>query len=56
VRTDDSERVAKALTELAQSEIAVADFAFGRPSLDEVFLALTGRPAQEDTDTQEDAA
>ncbi|MFF7527745.1 ATP-binding cassette domain-containing protein [Streptomyces bobili] len=56
VRTDDSERVAKALTELAHSEIAVADFAFGRPSLDEVFLALTGRPAQEDTDTQEDAA
>ncbi|MFF8192669.1 ATP-binding cassette domain-containing protein [Streptomyces bobili] len=56
VRTDDPERVAKALTELAHSEIAVADFAFGRPSLDEVFLALTGRPAQEDTDTQEDAA
>ncbi|OIJ91423.1 ATP-binding cassette domain-containing protein [Streptomyces colonosanans] len=56
VRTDDSERIARALAELARSEIAVSDFAFGRPSLDEVFLALTGRPAEDTTANQEDAA
>ncbi|PSM43496.1 daunorubicin/doxorubicin resistance ABC transporter ATP-binding protein DrrA [Streptomyces dioscori] len=56
VRTDDHERVAGALAELARSEIAVSDFAFGRPSLDEVFLALTGRPAEDAQTDQEDAA
>ncbi|KUN85002.1 ATP-binding cassette domain-containing protein [Streptomyces griseoruber] len=56
VRTDDHERVARALAELARSEIAVSDFAFGRPSLDEVFLALTGRPAEDSSTDQEDAA
>ncbi|MER6169139.1 daunorubicin resistance protein DrrA family ABC transporter ATP-binding protein [Streptomyces violaceorubidus] len=57
VRTDDSERIAGALGELARAGIAVSDFAFGRPSLDEVFLALTGRPAEDTTaDQEEDAA
>ncbi|MFD6291822.1 ATP-binding cassette domain-containing protein [Streptomyces sp. NPDC060205] len=56
VRTDDNERVAGALAELARSEIAVSDFAFGRPSLDEAFLALTGRPAEDGTTDQEEAA
>ncbi|MGI8448087.1 MAG: ATP-binding cassette domain-containing protein [Streptosporangiaceae bacterium] len=37
-----SERVAAAVTELARMGIAVGEFAFGQPSLDEVFLALTG--------------
>ena len=31
------------------------EFSYGQPSLDEVFLALTGHPA-EDTTTEEDAA
>jgi ABC-2 type transport system ATP-binding protein len=39
-----SERAAAAVTELARSGIAVGEFALGQPSLDEVFLALTGRP------------
>jgi daunorubicin/doxorubicin transport system ATP-binding protein len=39
------ETVAKALAELSQAQVAVTEFAFGQPSLDEVFLALTGRPA-----------
>ena len=39
--------------ELARADIAVADFALGQPSLDEVFLALTGRPAE---DTIEEVA
>ncbi|MGW1255256.1 ATP-binding cassette domain-containing protein [Streptomyces sp. NPDC002513] len=56
VRTDDNDRVVRALAELARSEIAVSDFAFGRPSLDEVFLALTGRRAEDGNTDQEDAA
>ena len=45
-RTSDPERVAQALTELARAGVGVASFALGQPSLDEVFLALTGRPAE----------
>ena len=57
-RVSDPERVAHALAELSRSGVAVTDFALGQPSLDEVFLALTGRPAEDDdaTDTGEDAA
>ncbi len=58
VRISDPEPVAHALAELSRSGVAVTDFALGQPSLDEVFLALTGRPAEDDdaTDTGEDAA
>jgi ABC-2 type transport system ATP-binding protein len=57
-RISDPERVAHALAELSRSGVAVTDFALGQPSLDEVFLALTGRPVEDDdaTDTGEDAA
>ncbi len=34
-----------ALTLLAESRVGVAEVALGQPSLDEAFLALTGRPA-----------
>jgi ABC-2 type transport system ATP-binding protein len=44
----DPERAAAAIGELARSGIDVAGFAVGQPSLDEVFLALTGHPAEED--------
>ncbi|MGH9209713.1 MAG: ATP-binding cassette domain-containing protein [Acidimicrobiales bacterium] len=44
----DPERAAQALAELARSGIPVSDFALGQPSLDEVFLALTGHPAETD--------
>ena len=40
----DPDRVAPALAELSRSGVGLAEFAFGQPSLDEVFLALTGRP------------
>jgi daunorubicin/doxorubicin transport system ATP-binding protein len=43
--TDAGGTVARALAELSRARIEVTDVAFGRPSLDEVFLALTGRPA-----------
>ncbi|MEV4754151.1 ATP-binding cassette domain-containing protein [Micromonospora sp. NPDC049559] len=41
-RVSDSERVAHGLAELVRSGVPVADFSLGQPSLDEVFLALTG--------------
>ena len=40
-----AERGAHALAELARAGIGLADFKLGQPSLDEVFLALTGEPA-----------
>ncbi|TCJ16156.1 ATP-binding cassette domain-containing protein [Rubrobacter taiwanensis] len=57
-RVSDPERVANALAELSRCGVAVTDFSLGRPSLDEVFLALTGRPAGEDETAtgEEDAA
>ena len=39
------ETSAQALAELSRAQIAVTEFALGQPSLDEVFLALTGHPA-----------
>jgi len=46
--TNDNERIAAALTELTRAGIQVNEFALGQPSLDEVFLALTGHPAEDD--------
>jgi ABC-2 type transport system ATP-binding protein len=40
----DPDRAALALSELTAAGISVVDFSLGRPSLDEAFLALTGRP------------
>ncbi len=45
----DPERVPTALAELHRSGIEVAEFRTGSPSLDEVFLALTGHPAEATT-------
>jgi ABC-2 type transport system ATP-binding protein len=48
------------MAELDRAGIEVAEFALGQPSLDEVFLALTGRPAEapedEETEDYEEAA
>jgi ABC-2 type transport system ATP-binding protein len=44
----DADRAAEALATLSRSGIGIADFSLGQPSLDEVFLALTGRPAEAD--------
>ena len=51
---DDPARAAEALAALADAGVAVSEFALGSPSLDEVFLALTGHPAEE-TDEEEAA-
>ena len=45
----DADRAAEAVAELARSGVRIAEFTLGRPSLDEVFLALTGHPAEEQT-------
>ncbi|MGH2749911.1 MAG: ATP-binding cassette domain-containing protein [Actinomycetota bacterium] len=43
----DADRAAEAVAELTRSGVRIADFSLGQPSLDEVFLALTGHPAEE---------
>jgi daunorubicin/doxorubicin transport system ATP-binding protein len=52
------ERITRGLGELAAAGVAVEEFALGQPSLDEVFLALTGHPAEEadPTDATEEGA
>jgi ABC-2 type transport system ATP-binding protein len=42
-----AEQASRALAELAAAGIVVDDFSLGQPSLDEVFMALTDRPAVE---------
>ena len=44
----DADRAAEAVAELSRAGVGIADFSLGQPSLDEVFLALTGHPAEED--------
>jgi ABC-2 type transport system ATP-binding protein len=55
-RATDTARVAAALTRLSGAGYAPTEFALGQPSLDEVFLALTGRPAESPETDQEDDA
>jgi ABC-2 type transport system ATP-binding protein len=43
----DADRAAEAVAELARSGVRIAGFSLSQPSLDEVFLALTGHPAEE---------
>jgi len=49
VPVDDSERASDAVTELFAAGVGVANFSLGLPSLDEVFLALTGHTAEDQT-------
>jgi ABC-2 type transport system ATP-binding protein len=50
------DRIAVGLAELVNAGITVEEFALGQPSLDEVFLSLTGHPADPEDETEEDAA
>jgi ABC-2 type transport system ATP-binding protein len=50
-----SEAVAWAMNQLARSGIKVTTFALGQPSLDEVFLALTGHAVQDNAEAGEAA-
>ncbi len=49
-RVSETELVSQSLAELSRAGITVTDFSLGQPSLDEVFLALTGHPAEDETD------
>jgi ABC-2 type transport system ATP-binding protein len=51
----DADRAAQAVAELSRTGVRVADFSLGQPSLDEVFLALTGHPAEDQTGDDETA-
>jgi ABC-2 type transport system ATP-binding protein len=42
----EPDRAAEAVAELSRAGVRIADFSLGQPSLDEVFLALTGHPAE----------
>jgi ABC-2 type transport system ATP-binding protein len=59
-RMSEPERVTRALSELADAGVVTTEFSLAQPSLDEVFLALTGRPAEpagpSAESTEEDAA
>ena len=44
------------MSDLTRAGIGVAGFSLGQPSLDEVFLALTGRTAEEQDSDLEHAA
>ncbi len=50
----DADRAAEAVAELARAGVRIADFSLGQPSLDEVFLALTGHPAEEQAPGESD--
>ncbi|MDQ5808754.1 MAG: ATP-binding cassette domain-containing protein, partial [Actinomycetota bacterium] len=49
----DGARASEAVGELARAGLPLADFSLGQPSLDEVFLALTGHTAEQ---AEEEAA
>jgi ABC-2 type transport system ATP-binding protein len=56
VSCSDAGLAAAGVAELSRAGVGVAEFSLGRPSLDEVFLALTGHPAAESDPTLEEQA
>jgi ABC-2 type transport system ATP-binding protein len=55
-RAADAESVGTAVADLSRAGIDVAELDLGQPSLDEVFLTLTGHPAEETIPEEEPAA
>jgi ABC-2 type transport system ATP-binding protein len=45
----DADRAAEAVADLARAGVRIGSFSLGQPTLDEVFLALTGHPAEDQT-------
>ena len=56
LRVDDADRASEAIAELSRADLGLASFALDQPSLDEVFLALTGHPAEEEAADEEELA
>ncbi|MEV0356704.1 ATP-binding cassette domain-containing protein [Nocardia sp. NPDC050697] len=52
----DADVTTDLLVRLREERIAIAEINVSKPSLDEVFLTLTGRPSEDGTDTEKDAA
>jgi ABC-2 type transport system ATP-binding protein len=50
-QVSDPELVANTLIRLSQAGIGITNFSLGQPSLDEVFLALTGQPINDEFST-----
>jgi ABC-2 type transport system ATP-binding protein len=50
----DADRAAEAVADLTRSGIRIAGFSLGQPSLDEVFLALTGHTAEQSAEPAEE--
>jgi ABC-2 type transport system ATP-binding protein len=54
VQCAEADRGAEAIAGLTRAGVRVADFSLGQPSLDEVFLALTGHPAEAEPSLETD--
>jgi ABC-2 type transport system ATP-binding protein len=50
----DADKAAEAVAALTRASVGVASFTLGQPSLDEVFLALTGHTAEDQTSDGEE--
>lgn len=55
-QVSDPSLVAEALGAIVHEKIAISDFSLGRPSLDEVFLTLTGHAAEQEAIDEEEKA
>ncbi|HYO40285.1 MAG TPA: ATP-binding cassette domain-containing protein [Nocardioidaceae bacterium] len=56
VASSDAERAAAGVAELARAGVGIAEFSLAQPSLDEVFLSLTGHATDESEPTLEEQA
>jgi ABC-2 type transport system ATP-binding protein len=54
VQCAEADRGAEAIAGLTRAGVRIADFSLGQPSLDEVFLALTGHPAETEPSLETD--
>ena len=55
-QVSDPELLAHTIAALSQAEITLSEFSLEQPSLDEVFLALTGGPVKDETTTKKENA
>ena len=53
VSCSDADRAATGVAQLSRAGVGIAEFSLGQPSLDEVFLALTGHSADSPADEAE---
>jgi ABC-2 type transport system ATP-binding protein len=56
IKVPDAQTAADVLGALSRARIQLKDFSLGAPSLDDVFFALTGRPAEPKSAPDEEAA